>query len=165
MQTPDLATFESQLKEKFHNKIESVVQLYDIVCAVVALDSIKDVIKYLHDEQGYTFLTTMNGMHFPHAVEKFGMVYHLHNLPQNLRVRLKTFSASEHPVFPSIMDIFPGANWMEREAYDFFGFHFTGHKNLKRILNMDSMEGWPMRKEYPIEDQARFDKDDKMFGR
>ncbi len=165
MQTPDIATFESQLKEKFHNKIESVVQLYDIVCATVNLDSIKDVIKYLRDEQGYTFLTTCNGMHFPHAEEKFGMVYHLHNLEQNLRIRLKTFTKSDHPTFPSIVDIYPSADWMERQEYDFFGFHFTGHKNLKRILNMDSMEGWPMRKEYPLEDQARFDKDDKMFGR
>ena len=165
MQTPDLATFENRLREKFHNKIESVELLYDMVCATVSLDTIKEVIKFLHDEEGYTFLTTCNGMHFPDAEEKFGMVYHLHNLIANLRIRLKTFTKSDFPTFPSIMDIYPAADWMERQEYDFFGFHFTGHKNLRRILNMDTMEGWPMRKEYPLEDQARFDKDDKMFGR
>lgn len=164
MQTPDLAIFEADLKEKFNTKVLHVELLYDIVCATISLDAIKDVISYLNDS-GYTFLTSCNGMHFPDAEEKFGMVYHLHNLPQNLRIRLKTFTKSEHPTFPSIMDIYPTANWMERQEYDFFGFHFTGHKNLKRILNMDSMEGWPLRKEYPLEDQARFDKDDKMFGR
>lgn len=164
MQTPDLAIFEADLKEKFNNKVHKVELLYDIVCATISLDAIKDVISYLNDS-GYTFLTSCNGMHFPDAEEKFGMVYHLHNLPQNLRIRLKTFTKSEHPTFPSLMDIYPTANWMERQEYDFFGFHFTGHKNLKRILNMDSMEGWPLRKEYPLEDQARFDKDDKMFGR
>lgn len=164
MQTPDLAIFEADLKEKFNTKVLNVELLYDIVCATISLDAIKDVISYLNDS-GYTFLTSCNGMHFPDAEEKFGMVYHLHNLPQNLRIRLKTFTKSEHPTFPSLMDIYPTANWMERQEYDFFGFHFTGHKNLKRILNMDSMEGWPLRKEYPLEDQARFDKDDKMFGR
>lgn len=164
MQTPDLAVFETELKDKFNTKIINVELLYDIVCATISLDSIKEVISYLNDS-GYTFLTTCNGMHFPDAEEKFGMVYHLHNLPLNLRIRLKTFTKSDHPTFPSLIDIYPAADWMERQEYDFFGFHFTGHKNLKRILNMDSMEGWPMRKEFPVEDQARFDKDDKMFGR
>jgi NADH-quinone oxidoreductase subunit C len=164
MQTPDIAVFEADLKEKFNAKVLKVEMLYDIVCATISLDAIKDVITYLN-ESGYNFLTSCNGMHFPDAEEKFGMVYHLHNLPQNLRIRLKTFTKSEHPTFPSLMDIYPTANWMERQEYDFFGFHFTGHKNLKRILNMDNMEGWPLRKEYPLEDQARFDKDDKMFGR
>jgi NADH-quinone oxidoreductase subunit C len=78
---------------------------------------------------------------------------------------LKAFTADDPPVFPSLTPHFAGANWMEREAYDFFGFRFTGHPDLKRILNMDDMEGWPLRKEYPLEDQARYDKDDKMFGR
>lgn len=128
MQTPDLAIFEADLKEKFNTKVLNVELLYDIVCATISLDAIKDVISYLNDS-GYTFLTSCNGMHFPDAEEKFGMVYHLHNLPQNLRIRLKTFTKSEHPTFPSLMDIYPTANWMERQEYDFFGFHFTGHKN------------------------------------
>ncbi|HPA30109.1 MAG TPA: NADH-quinone oxidoreductase subunit C, partial [Bacteroidia bacterium] len=105
------------------------------------------------------------GLHLPAAEKKFGMIYHLHDFKRNLRIRIKTFTQNDPPHFPTLTDIFPAANWMEREAYDFFGFRFDGHPNLHRILNEDSMEGWPLRKEYPLEDQARFDKDDKMFGR
>ena len=122
------------------------------------------VIKFLYDSR-FTFLTTCNAMHFPDAAEKFGMVYHLHDLPRNLRIRLKAFTNEDPPTFPTLTDIFPTANWMEREAYDFFGFKFTGHPDLRRILNVDDMVGFPLRKEFPLEDQNRFDKDDKMFGR
>ena len=57
------------------------------------------------------------------------------------------------------------ANWMERETYDFYGVNFVGHPNLIRILNVDEMTYFPMRKEFPLEDQSRIDKDDEMFGR
>ena len=62
-------------------------------------------------------------------------------------------------------DYFHAANWMERETYDFYGVNFVGHPNLKRILNVDEMDYFPMRKEFPLEDQTRIDKDDEMFGR
>ena len=163
-QTLEVADFETLLKVKFADKILSVEKHYDISVATIKLDSIKEIIKFLHDS-GFTFLTTCHGIHFPDAIEKFGMIYHLHDLPRNIRIRLKTFTNNEPPTFPTLTDIFPSANWMERETYDFFGFKFTGHPNLKRILNMDDMEGFPLRKEFPLEDQARFDKDDKMFGR
>ncbi|MFI5219182.1 MAG: NADH-quinone oxidoreductase subunit C [Bacteroidia bacterium] len=163
-QTLEVADFETLLKEKFADKILSVEKHYDVSVATIKLDSIKEVIKFLQDS-GFTFLTTCHGIHFPDAAEKFGMIYHLHDLPRNLRIRLKTFTNNEPPTFPTLTDIYPNVNWMERETYDFFGFKFTGHPNLKRILNVDDMEGFPLRKEFPLEDQARFDKDDKMFGR
>jgi NADH-quinone oxidoreductase subunit C len=63
------------------------------------------------------------------------------------------------------MDIYPCADWMERETYDFYGVIFDGHKNLRRILNEDSMDYFPLRKEYHLEDATREDKDDRYFGR
>lgn len=164
LQTLETTELETLLKEKFSDKILSVEKLYDISVATIQLDVIHQVIKYLC-ESGFTFLTSAHGIHFPNGKEKFGMVYHLHNMPKNLRIRLKTFTNHEPPVFPTLTDIYPSANWMERETYDFFGFKFTGHPDLRRILNVDDMEGFPMRKEFPLEDQARYDKDDKMFGR
>jgi NADH-quinone oxidoreductase subunit C len=164
LKTIEANELDSLLKEKFGEKILSVEKLYDISVADISIDVIKQVLAFLKD-QGFTFLTSCNGMHFPEQDKKFVMVYHLHNLQQNIRIRIKTGTPNDPPHFPTLIDLFPAANWMEREAYDFFGFRFDGHPNLHRILNEDSLEGWPLRKEYPLEDQARFDKDDKMFGR
>ena len=71
----------------------------------------------------------------------------------------------EQPEIKSIVDIYSGANWMERETFDFYGIQFVGHPNLTRILNEDSMDYYPMRKEFHLEDATREDKDDRFFGR
>jgi len=81
-----------------------------------------------------------------------------------VRIRVKTF-LTENPETDTISDLFLCANWMEREAWDFYGIHFKGHPQLKRILNMNEMVSHPMRKEFPMEDGGRTDKDDRFFGR
>ncbi len=91
-------------------------------------------------------------------------MYHLHNWYENKRIRIKTF-LNATPEIKTISNIFPSSNWMEREAYDFYGINFVGHPQLKRILNMDEMISFPMRKEFPMEDSGRTDKDDRFFGR
>ena len=83
----------------------------------------------------------------------------------NFRIRLKAYVPIENPEIDSLVDIYAGANWMERETYDFYGIIFKGHPNLTRILNEDSMDYFPMRKEYRLEDETREDKDDTFFGR
>jgi NADH-quinone oxidoreductase subunit C len=101
----------------------------------------------------------------PDQKDDLGIVYHLHNLVDNVRLRLKVFVSTTNPHIHSLTDIFPGANWMERETFDFYGIHFNGHPNLKRILNVDEMTIHPLRKEFPLEDQTRKDKNDSQFGR
>jgi NADH-quinone oxidoreductase subunit C len=93
------------------------------------------------------------------------VVYHLHSFIHNHRIRIKITTPIIDPTVPSITSIWPASNWMEREAYDFFGIEFTGHPNLKRILNVEDMTSFPLRKEFPLEDQTREDKDNRMFGR
>lgn len=161
------AFLSEKLLSHFGDKILKDEMLYDMQCITVGQENLHTLVRYLYDDNDlqFRFLTTMNAMHFPDGGEKFGLVIHLHAWSHNYRVRLKAFTNQDPPVFPTFTDIFPSANWMEREAYDFYGFRFTGHPDLRRILNVDDMIGWPLRKEFPLEDQARYDKDDKMFGR
>ena len=112
------------------------------------------------------FLTTMCGIHYPENEGKeLGMVYHLHSLVNNLRLRLKIYFPIADPTVPTLTDLYAAANWMEREAYDFYGIIFTGHPNLIRILNVEDMDYHPMRREYALEDGTREDKTDLFFGR
>ena len=139
---------------------------YDFPTITVNSNNIHEVLSFLKadPEMNFHFLTDLTGIQT--ADEKqLGVIYHLHNMPKNMRLRVKTFFPIEKPEVPSATDLWDGANWMERETYDFFGIRFKGHPNLKRILNVDEMDIFPLRKEYPLEDQTRDDKSDKMFGR
>ncbi len=115
----------------------------------------------------FHFLTDLCGVHYPDHTEneQFQIVYHLHNWYDNKRIRIKTYLNGSAPQIKTASKIFLSANWMERETYDFYGIDFIGHPQLKRILNMDEMVSFPMRKEFPMEDSGRTDKDDRFFGR
>ncbi len=156
------------LRSKFGDAIIDV-QMLDMLTITVKRDAIYNVIKCLKEEPefDFSFLTTALGMHFPNDFknEILGMVYQLHNLKKNIRIRLKIFFPINDPAVISIVSLFDGANWMEREAFDFFGITFKGHPNLKRILNMEDINFFPMRKDFPLEDPNREDKNDAMFGR
>jgi NADH-quinone oxidoreductase subunit C len=106
------------------------------------------------------------GVHYPdHKDAELVVVYHLHNFVENIRLRFSIAVPMAKPDVFTASKLFESANWMERETYDFFGINFVGHPNLKRILNVEEMDYFPMRKEFPLEDQTRIDKDDEMFGR
>lgn len=156
----------SLLAGQFGNDIEQNEIPSDMPVIMVQKSIIHDVLLFLHDnaELQYNFLTTLCGMHYPED-SQLGVVYHLHSFANNHRIRIKTAVDLDNPVLPTATTIWPAANWMERETYDFFGIIFKGHPNLKRILNVDEMTDFPMRKEFPLEDQTREDKDDSMFGR
>jgi NADH-quinone oxidoreductase subunit C len=114
----------------------------------------------------FRFLTDLQAVHYPdNAGAELAVVYHLHNLVDNVRIRMKVFTDINTPDVYSATALFQSANFMERETYDFFGVNFVGHPNLIRILNVDEMDYFPLRKEFPLEDQTRIDKDDEMFGR
>lgn len=155
------------LKAKFGDDILATETPYDFLTIYLKKEKILEVVQFLYHEDSlqFQFLTDLCGVHNPDASEKFAVVYHLHNLQKNYRIRLKINVSGEHPEVSSLTSIFPGANWMERETFDFFGIHFKGHPNLKRILNVDDMLIHPMRKEFPLEDQVRLDKNDAQFGR
>jgi NADH-quinone oxidoreductase subunit C len=157
-----------ELQDKFPNEILEVSEPYGMLTLVVETRAIIDIVAFLkaHHTIQMNFLTDVCGIHFPDQTGKeLGTVYHLHSFTNNIRIRLKCFAPAENPVIPSITSVFEAANWQERETFDFYGIVFEGHPNLKRILNVDEMDYFPMRKEYPLEDQTRTDKDDSYFGR
>jgi NADH-quinone oxidoreductase subunit C len=136
----------------------------DMLVLHVHKAAIHAVLGFLRDELDFNFLTSLGGMHHADR-DALGLVFHLHSMRSGHRIRLKTETALKDPVFPTFTDLWPTANWMEREAWDFFGITFAGHPGLKRILNMEDFPAFPLRKDYPLEDPTREDKDDSYFGR
>jgi len=156
-----------QIKSNFGEAILNVEEPYKLLTLTVSREKAIEILNYLYSdpELSFKFLTDLTGVHYPEPNEELGVVYHLHNLYKNIRIRIKTFFPKSDPFIATATTLFPCANWMERETFDFFGIIFEGHPNLKRILNVDDMDYFPMRKEYALEDPTRADKDDKKFGR
>ncbi|WP_396163915.1 NADH-quinone oxidoreductase subunit C [Flavobacterium sp.] len=165
----ETALIQELLEQKFANKVVNFEMQKDIFSFEVTTDSVREVILFLKEEEdtNFHFLTDLCGVHYPDNTidQQFCVVYHLHNWVENTRIRIKTYLNGAQPEVASISDIFLSSNWMERETYDFYGINFIGHPQLKRILNMDEMVSFPMRKEFPLEDNGRTDKDDRFFGR
>jgi NADH-quinone oxidoreductase subunit C len=155
------------INEHFNNAVLKHEMLYDMFTVTLRKDAVIPSIQWLYENEDlkFRFLTTMCGLHYPDQKEELGMMYQLHSLENNFRIRIKTFFTKDLAVMPTLTGIYSAANWMERQEYDFFGIDFKGHPNLKRILNVDDMIIHPLRKEYPLEDQTRKDKNDNMFGR
>lgn len=159
--------FEDTINSKLADAIVET-QLLDMFTITIKPNAVYDVLKTLKEEKelGFTYLTTMCGTHFPNTEkELLGMTYMLHNLEKNWRIRIKTYFTLDNAELQSVVPLYSSANWMEREAWDFYGIKFKGHPNLKRILNMEDLTVFPLRKDFPLEDPNRGDKDDSQFGR
>jgi len=158
----------NKLIEKFGDALTKFDEPYGLLSFEAPKEINLKVLQFLYDDASlqFQFLTDLCGVHYPDEKgNELAVVYHLHNLVENVRIRFKIFTSIEQPDVFTATKLFSSANWMERETYDFFGINFVGHPNLKRILNVDEMDYFPLRKEYPLEDQSRIDKDDEMFGR
>ncbi|MEE9562394.1 MAG: NADH-quinone oxidoreductase subunit D [Thermoanaerobaculia bacterium] len=101
-----------------------------------------------HPQTRFDLLLDLCGVDFPEREERFEAVYHLFSVPRRERLRLKVPVSEEDPVLPSLIDVWKGANWFEREAFDMFGLRFDGHPNLRRILTHEAFHGHPLRKDY-----------------
>ena len=165
----ETTVIQSKLVEKFGAQVSNFMQQHDIFTFEAASESNLEVMRFLREDATlrFNFLTDVCGIHYPDASKdkEFAVVYHMHNWLDNTRVRFKCFLSLEKLEINTVTSLFSGANWQERETYDFYGIIFKGHPQLKRILNMDEMTSFPMRKEFPLEDGGRTDKDDRFFGR
>ena len=159
---------QQKLTEKFPNQLTGWQEPYGMLTFTAPKDLNLKILQFLFDdaELRFTFLTDLQAVHYPdNKGAELAVVYHLHNLVDNVRIRFKVYTSIEKPDVYSATALYQSANWMERETYDFFGVNFIGHPNLIRVLNVEEMDYFPMRKEFPLEDQSRIDKDDEMFGR
>lgn len=114
-------------------------------------DAIVGLMRFLRDDSQCRFVnfTDVSGVDYPERTERFEVVYHLLSPTQNVRIRVKLLTDDSSPV-PSVTDIYPGAEWFEREAYDLYGILFSGHPDLRRILTDYGFDGHPMRKDFPL---------------
>ncbi|GGP04428.1 NADH-quinone oxidoreductase subunit C [Cloacibacterium rupense] len=155
------------INREFPDAVISSSEPYGFLTLEVKKEEIKKMIHHMKESSlNFMFLTDICGIHFPDNKEKeLGVIYHLHNLQENFRIRLKTFFPRESAEVDTITDLFSGANWMERETFDFYGIKFKGHPDLRVIMNTEDLGYNPLLKEYALEDGTRTDKDDSMFGR
>lgn len=126
--------------------------------------SIVEVMTFLREDADCAFLSFIDvcGVDYPEREQRFEVVYHLMSPRHVTRVRVKV-ATDEAAAIPSITDVFPGANWFEREAYDMYGILFTGHPDLRRILTDYGFQGHPLRKDFPLTGfvEVRYDDQEK----
>lgn len=121
---------------------------------VVPAESIHDALRMLKDQCGFDLLVDLTCVDYLHdraAPDRFGMVYLLANIETNERITVRTFVGEAEPSVPSAVDLWEGANWLEREVWDLFGVRFVGHPDLRRIMLPERFEAHPLRKDYPLQ--------------
>lgn len=157
----DLAAY---AKERHDAQIQDAVIDYGELTLLVEAGDILDVLNFLKTDVQCQFvcLIDISGVDFPAREKRFDVVYHLLSPRQNQRVRLKMATDEDTPV-PSAVDVFPAAEWFEREIYDLYGVLFTGHPDLRRLLTDYGFEGHPLRKDFPLTGfvEVRYDDDAK----
>jgi NADH-quinone oxidoreductase subunit C len=157
----------AKISAKFGEQIIVLGEPYGLLTLETSRDIIIELLSFLKNDAvlQFIYLTDITAIHYPELEKPIGIIYHLHSLVNNVRIRIKVFLPADDYHIPTATTIWEGANWMERETYDFFGVIFDGHPDLRRILNVDDMTAFPMRKEFPLEDPNRVDKKDYFFGR
>ena len=116
----------------------------------IATPKIASICGFLKYDQTFVRVSTVTAVDRYPAEPRFEIVYHLHSIERNQRVRLKALVPGTDPVIESVTGVWRGAGWYEREVFDLFGVRFLNHPDLRRILMPDDWEGYPLRKDYPV---------------
>ncbi|WP_341759975.1 NADH-quinone oxidoreductase subunit C [Candidatus Endowatersipora endosymbiont of Watersipora subatra] len=146
------------------NEVLDISVLYNEITIISSPDHIVCLLRFLRDDVQTQFISIIDicGVDYPERENRFEVVYHLLSPRQNLRVRVKV---NLHPdiLMPSVVGLFPGADWFEREVYDMYGILFSGHPDLRRLLTDYGFEGYPLRKDFPLSGftEVRYDVEQK----
>jgi NADH-quinone oxidoreductase subunit C len=135
-----------ELAEQVRPRIPDVSVARDEVTVIVVANDLLPTLAWLRDELGFDLLMSVTATDWPSTEPRYWVAYELRSLERRRRIRVKVGLPSEDPRLPSATSLFPGANFHEREAFDFFGIVFDGHPDLTRILLPDDWEGYPLRK-------------------
>ncbi len=138
------------LKDEFGEAIETARSYAGDLTFQVRRDAIALVVASLKDKHRFTYLIDICGADYPKREPRFDVVYHLYSFEANRRIRLKVVAGEDTPV-PTLCNVYRAANWPEREAYDMYGVRFEGHPDMTRILLWEGFNGYPLRKDFPVE--------------
>jgi len=150
MNTPQAS---EALKLKFEDSVLQITEAFNETTVEVKKDAIREILSFLQTpEVGFNLLIDLTAVDYLHPKVCTKLVYWLRNATYLHQIRIVLYAEREQAV-PSIVDLWPGANWFEREVFDLFGVNFDGHPNLKRILMPDDWQGHPLRKDYPLTEE------------
>ncbi len=160
----DLQVLSDHVGAKLGDAVTGRAISYGELTIVVGAERIVNALTFLRDDPECLFISFIDlcGVDYPGREKRFDVVYHLLSPRKNARIRIKVETDEETPV-PSCIDVFPAANWFEREAYDLYGILFTGHPDLRRILTDYGFDGHPLRKDFPMTGfvELRYDDEQK----
>ena len=142
----------NNLRDKFLHEVTDIKSFREQVFVSVKREKIMDICRYLYEDDNIrmNFLSDLCGVDYPERKYRFEVVYNLYSLKYNHRLIIKASIPGNDPCINSVVSVWKGANWHEREACDMYGIVFTGHPDLRRILMPDDWEGFPLRKDYPL---------------
>ncbi|GGD06234.1 NADH-quinone oxidoreductase subunit C [Aquisalinus flavus] len=156
-----------ELKEHLEAQLGDAIMSAEIAFGELAIttstSTVIPVLKFLRDDQLCQFLQLIDlcGVDYPERTKRFDVVYHLLSLHANQRIRVKV-AVGEDQTIPTSIDVFPCANWFEREAFDMYGIQFEGHPDMRRILTDYGFEGYPLRKDFPLTGHYEVRYDDEL---
>ena len=143
-----------ELKERFAESYVRSEEFRGDITVVVKKDRIVDILRFLKGDSAflYDYLTDLTCVDYlkNEEVERFAVVYNLYSFKNNKRIRVKALVPDDDAVIDTLVPLWKGANWMEREVFDLYGISFTGHPDLRRLLTPEDYPGHPLRKDYPL---------------
>ncbi len=140
----------SSIKSALGSAVESTHEFRDEQTIVVKLDQLHAVMKHCRDQLGFDYLVDISSLDHADQEPRFEMVYELYSYKTGTHLRVRSKVAEDPGAVPTVTDLWPTANWHEREVYDMMGLTFTDHPDLRRILMWDGYPFYPLRKEFPL---------------
>jgi NADH-quinone oxidoreductase subunit C len=148
--SPNANAVVEQVRSWNSRAVSDVVEYRGETTIVVPKEMLVETAQFCRDTLQFNLLSDATCVDRYPVEPRFEMNYQLTSIPKRSRLRLRTTLAGESPVVDSLMPVWPGANWLEREVFDLFGIHFEGHTDLKRILLPDDFKGAPLRRDFPV---------------